>query len=376
MDVLVATCAHRGDDARIVQRQVDALLQAGHRVTFVAPAPVQTDREGLRHVEIPRVRGRHRVHAWYELIRAIRRERGGADLLLVHDLELVPLCWLLRRPTVKVWDVHEDLAASVQDRVWLPRWLRGSVAWVVRAVERVAPYRFHLLAAEHAYTSRLGDVPVVPNSTMVPADCPPPVPGDHRVVYIGRVSVHRGWPMMRDLALELAGTAEVHVIGEADSDVRDDVQGAHDAGTVVWAGYVPNRDALARVDGALVGLCLLSPIPNYLHSMPTKIVEYLGHGVPVVTTDLPLAREIVEASGGGAVVAHGDVGAAAAAIRELLADPEHRRGQGAAGHEYVAAHHNWAVDGPRFVAVLVDLVDRPRATRPAPRVPRRYDRQP
>ncbi|MFM2077250.1 MAG: hypothetical protein RJA49_1140, partial [Actinomycetota bacterium] len=290
MDVLVATCAHRGDDARIVQRQVDALLRAGHHVTFVAPAPEQTDRDGLRHVEIQRVRGRHRLRAWYELLRAIRRERGHADLLIVHDLELVPLCWMLRRPTVKVWDVHEDLAASVQDRAWLPRWLRGAVAWAVRAVERVAPYRYHLLAAEHAYTARLGAVPVVPNSTLVPVDCPPPVAGDHRVVYIGRVSVHRGWPMMRDLALALAGTSEVHVIGEADSDVRDEVQRAHDAGTVVWAGYVPNRDALDRVDGALAGLCLLSPIPNYLHSMPTKIVEYLGHGVPVVTTDLPLAR--------------------------------------------------------------------------------------
>ena len=40
--VLVVTCAHRGDDARIVQRQISAMLDAGFEVTLIAPEPLQT----------------------------------------------------------------------------------------------------------------------------------------------------------------------------------------------------------------------------------------------------------------------------------------------------------------------------------------------
>jgi len=36
--------------------------------------------------------------------------------------------------------------------------------------------------------------------------------------------------------------------------------------------------------------------------MPTKVAEYMAHGVPVVTTPLPLAVELVSAADGGFVV--------------------------------------------------------------------------
>ena len=54
--------------------------------------------------------------------------------------------------------------------------------------------------------------------------------------------------------------------------------------------------------GALAGLSLLQDLPNYRHSRPTKIVEYMAHGVPVVTTPLPVAVELVESAGAGVVV--------------------------------------------------------------------------
>ena len=41
--------------------------------------------------------------------------------------------------------------------------------------------------------------------------------------------------------------------------------------------------------------------------MPTKVVEYMAHGVPVITTPLPLAVELVQNADCGFVVPFGDV---------------------------------------------------------------------
>ncbi len=363
MRVVVATCAHRGDDARIVQRQIDALLADGIEVTFIAPEPVQ-HRDGLRHVVIRRVRGRRRFGAWRDVVGAIRRERTGADLLLVHDLELVPLCWFLRTPAVKVWDVHEDLAGSIADREWLPGPLRGVVGWSVRMVERLAPRRFRLLAAEHGYRDRLGDVPVVPNSTPVPEACAPPVADDHRVVYVGRISDRRGWTTMLELGRVLRGEVVVELIGDPDGDIRSAVVDADAAGDVRWRGYVPNGEALQSVEGAVAGLCLLAPIPNYLHSMPTKVVEYMARGLPVITTDLPIPQRLVHDAAAGFVVGQDDPTAIAEHVRALIADVELRRTMGASGHASAARHHNWRVDGPAFAHLLRELAAPAQYDRP------------
>ena len=62
---LIVTCAHHGEDARIVHRQARSLLAAGHHVTLVSPAPGRTDVDppDLERVAIPRAEGRRRASA-------------------------------------------------------------------------------------------------------------------------------------------------------------------------------------------------------------------------------------------------------------------------------------------------------------------------
>jgi glycosyltransferase involved in cell wall biosynthesis len=102
----------------------------------------------------------------------------------------------------------------------------------------------------------------------------------------------------------------------------------------------------------VAGLSLLHDEDNYRHSRPTKVIEYMAAGVPVITTPLPLAVEMVDESGSGVVVPFGDVEAAADAIRRLVADPVARRAAVESGHRYVSTQHSWQVDGAHFVALL------------------------
>lgn len=296
---------------------------------------------------------------------------GDADLLLVHDPELVPQFARRRAAVPVVWDVHEDYVASIGDRRYIPAPLRRPVRWAVERVERRAIARCHLLLAEDAYAERLGDHPVVPNGTWVPDHPPPPreptvlsAPDDRsgastqtergvRVVYAGRVSASRGARELVEIGRRLHDRAVVEVIGDADADVRDEIAAAHDAGHVVWLGYLPNPVAVERLGGAFAGLSLLHDEPNYRHSRPTKLVEYLAHGVPVISTPLPVAAALVTASNGGVVTSfESAVADTVAAIEHWIANPAVRRTAIDDGHRYVRAHHAWQDDGARFVALL------------------------
>jgi glycosyltransferase involved in cell wall biosynthesis len=98
--------------------------------------------------------------------------------------------------------------------------------------------------------------------------------------------------------------------------------------------------------GRLAGLSLLHDLPNYRHSRPTKIVEYMAHGVPVHHHPLPVAVELVESAGAGIVVPFDDPEAAAAAILALREDPAQARAYGAAGHAAARAAYDWNTAGP------------------------------
>ena len=122
-------------------------------------------------------------------------------------------------------------------------------------------------------------------------------------------------------------------------------------GVLEWRDFMPNDEALKRLDGALAGLSLLHDEPNYRHSMPTKIVEYMAHGIPVITTPSPRAVELVERYESGwscpGGPAGGGAGGAAAAQRRGGA-----AGPGARGYAAARANHHWPNSARRFVTQL------------------------
>lgn len=355
--IAVVTVAHRGDDARIWFRQISALRRAGVAVSFVGPLPGIGDNcDGpapLERIVIERAAGRRRMRPWLQAFSNIRKRRGVFDLVLVHDLEAVIPVRLARPGCPVVWDVHEDLVASVADREWIPGPCRPLMRTFVGAVERFVCGRSQLILAEESYRARFGDWPVVPNSTLVPA-IPPPFkpPAKPLVVYVGRISWARGLAAMIRLGRELAGEATIELIGDVDDDARAELIRAVSDGSVKWAGPLPNPKALCRLRHASVGLCLLEPAANYVGSMPTKILEYFAYAVPVVVSPLPLAVDVLRSCEAGFVVDPEDPIAVSSAVRQLLVDPRKRTDVGMRGHEWVQRHHDWTVDGPRFVKTL------------------------
>ncbi|WP_043620718.1 glycosyltransferase [Nonomuraea candida] len=304
MRACVATTVHHPEDARIMHRQIRALLDAGHEVTYVAPFTFYnvTPAMGLTAIDVPRQASYGRARG------ALRRGLRGADLLIVHDQRLLRAL-PYRRPPV-VWDVREQ----------------------------VPPKRLARAGRRHQVITPA----VVPEATLVSAD--PPPPGDTRVVHIGRLSAERGVTELIGLAERLVPHGiRLDLIGAAAGDVRPLLRDAQRVGLLDWFGYVPNRHALRMAEGALAGLSLAD---DTVRELPTKIMDYMGRGLPVITT--PQGASLVEEAGCGLVVPL-DVDAVLNAVLDLKENPARRARLGALGHAQARLRHHWPDHAAAFV---------------------------
>jgi glycosyltransferase involved in cell wall biosynthesis len=113
--------------------------------------------------------------------------------------------------------------------------------------------------------------------------------------------------------------------------------------SVTITGWLPMPEAWQEVRRAALCVSPYLPVPILRSTSPTKLIEYMALGKPVVANDHPEQADVLRESGAGLVCGWNEK-EFAAAILELLQDPERRARMGAAGRHYVAEHRtHWAM---------------------------------
>jgi hypothetical protein len=345
--IVHVTTVHGAGDTRIVQKECRSLIEAGYRVVLIVASPDDPGVPGLLVRRLPRAGSRLRrvsVSAWTALRLALR-ERG--DLYHVHDPELIPMALVLKLSRKRVvYDAHEHLPRQVMSKQWIPAMLRGPVARAAGGLEWLADRFLDGIVVANASTAprfRPSHTALVENYARVSADDATPdlAARSNTVVYVGGLSEHRGLGKMIE-AMRLLERPEVSLllIGPLESSARrPDLHG------IETQVELPGRLDLTRVEALLrdarVGLSVLQPIPNYMSNYPTKLFEYMAARVPVVASDFPLYRAIVEGAGCGIVVDPTSPHAIAEAVRYLLDHPEDAQAMADRGRAAMLERYNW-----------------------------------
>ncbi len=116
------------------------------------------------------------------------------------------------------------------------------------------------------------------------------------------------------------------------SSLKRRAEGANAAGRIRFLGYVRDvPDLLRAVDAAV----LPTLEEGRMEGCPVALLEAMSCGLPCIATDIPGSRDIVADGENGRLIPPGEPDALAAALRELLDDPEEARRIGGAARRRV-----------------------------------------
>lgn len=147
------------------------------------------------------------------------------------------------------------------------------------------------------------------------------------------------------------------LVGEADPEnpasvSEETVRAWSDAGLVEWWGYQDPTAMAPTLQQAHV-VCLPS---YYREGVPKVLIEAASTGRPIVTTDVPGCREIVEDGENGFLVPPQDAEALAERICTLLRSPSLRQEMGKKGRQLVRARFT----ADRVATMIVDAYEQLR----------------
>jgi len=360
---------HTLHDTRILYRECSSLVECGYDVSLVITSDKDEVINGVKIEHIPRQKNRI-FRMLLSPINALRRALGtAAKVYHLHDPELIPIGLILRILGKKViFDVHENIVENIKEKKYIR--FRNQISLIYKGFEWAAAKYFFLILAENSYyktyqhlTTRVKVVLNTPDISFFEKFTVENRKPLNKLFYIGAISGDRGSVIMLEV-MELLQQRHPELIydcvgpalGSQHNLIVDNPRYSKVKNSYKLHGRMPLGDGYELSRQAAIGIAILNPTKNYFESYPTKIFEYMAIGLPVVTSNFPLYRDVIEANECGICVDPSNPQEIADEISKLLNDPERRQRYAENGRKVVQSKYSWEAQRKELEAAYAEVL--------------------
>ncbi len=360
---------HPRFDTRIYHKELMSLKKAGYQVVLIVADGNgnETTADGIEILDAGKPSGRvSRIQKSRKTVYKMALQQH-ADVYHFHDPEMLPYgAKLFRKNNPVVYDAHEDLPRQILSKYWINKPLRKFLSFLSEKFENYHCKRVsHIITATDFIRDRfkklnpgvstVENYPVLSDSLI---ESKTDTSKASEISYVGAIAQVRGISELvkalahcrNDIRLNLAGNFSPP---EYQDELRE-TEGWRKVNVIGFADRQKVRELLQR---SFAGMVTLHPIINYRDALPVKMFEYMAAGIPVISSDIPLWKEIVDDAKCGLCVDPLDPVKIAEAIDYLYEHPAESRQMGLSGQKAAMEKYSWEQAEKTLLNVYVDLIN-------------------
>lgn len=359
MRIVHLTSAHPRYDTRVFLKECRGLAAHGHRVSLVVADGLGDEvRNGVEILDAGKSQGRlgRMVAATRRVLR--RALDTPADAYHLHDPELIPAgVYLKLRGMRVIFDAHEDLPMQVLSKPYLRPIVRGRISAATAMLERHTLPKFDGVIAATPFIRdkfrKMGIDCIAVNNFPLLDELETATQWSEKqaeICYVGSISSIRGISQLVQ-AMDLLNTgSRLNLVGSFPNDeLRRSVEGISGWSRVDLHGFLGREGVRAVLGNSMAGIVTFLPAPNHVNAQPNKMFEYMSAAIPVIASDFPLWREIIEGNQCGLCVDPLDPRAIASAIDYIISNPRDAQRMGESGRRAVLERYNWEAEEKKLL---------------------------
>lgn len=359
--VLHVSTAHQPQDPRIVFKQCQTLVSS-YDVFCALPNADLTVAPNIHFISLPyyrRVVWRTLITCPLVLVRCLWLRPA---LVHVYVPEFIPFAYIFRLLGAKViYEVQENL----YKKMYLKTFNRGYLLETAfRWFDHLARQHFHFIFTEHGYldtyTRLAKPYEIIYNYPLLSFLEPfrqPYRPNLEKPIffYIGWLSFERAFDTLVESLAHIKSAYPdflVHLFGRrtfTDTDLEKLPAVERIRTNIHFHGYKDQREAFPYAADATAGLALLKPVGDYPDSYTTKLFEYMALGLPVVTSDFSLYKDVVERHKCGFCISPYNTTMIADTLFYLIEHPDEARAMGQRGRIAVEKEYSWTTEAQKLL---------------------------
>ncbi|MCU7698955.1 glycosyltransferase family 4 protein [Acinetobacter sp. AYS6] len=366
MKVAHLTSAHPRFDTRIFVKQCCSLTQSYDTYLVVADGNGNEVKNQVNILDVGKFNGRkdrmlNAPNAVFEKALALQ-----AEIYHLHDPELIPIGLKLKKMGKKVFfDAHEDLPNQIMSKHYLNPISKKIIAFLVKTYEKYACAKLDGIVAATPFirdkflkinknTIDINNYPKLEEFSSIPTNA---LKGN-QVCYIGGLADVRGIVEMVQAINSTQSEAKLVLAGDfSDKNLEQSVIEMEGWEKVNFLGYVGRNEIKNTLTSSVAGLVVLHPTRSYLDSLPVKMFEYMCAGIPVIASDFPLWRSIVNDAQCGICVDPLKPYEIAKAIDYFINNPDKARLLGEQGRAAVLEKYNWSIEENKLLNFYSSILD-------------------
>lgn len=365
MKVVHLTSVHSRYDIRIFQKQCRTLSKAGYDVTLiVADGKGDENTGGVQILDVGKPTGRlGRIFKTTQCIYNRALSLDG-DIYQFHDPELFPVGVKLKNAgKVVVFDSHEDVPKQLLSKPYLHPLIMRIISVAFSIYERFACKKLDYIFAATPFIRdkflKMNSASVDINNFPMVGELDAALPWDEKnneVCYVGGIASIRGIAEVVEAFSHTTEKVRLNLVGRfSESCVEQHVKELSGWSSVNQLGQLERAGVKDVLSKSLAGLVTFHPLPNHVDAQPNKMFEYMSAGIPVIASDFPLWRQIIDGSNCGVLVDPMNPQSIATAIDSLARDPERAKALGENGRAAVNTKYNWDIESKKLLACYAQL---------------------